>query len=465
METVMRPLKSFLRTTGLALGLAAVGLVVIPAVDFEGFTSVAIAQQNRVVKERPPQRVAPQVTPPYFDRYTKAQELIAVEDYAGALEMIDKMVSLRGINDYERAIAIQLRGLIYYEQDNFPGAIREYEAVVASPNLPYRFADGAKYTLAQFYAIEGNFQKSLDLLLEWLQYQPEPKSNEWHYIAQTYYQLGVQQAKTNKTRALESYRKGIPLIEYAIDIANADPLIEVRENWYELQGVLYYELGDYAKVRDILEIMIVKWPRPRYWVQLSAMYSELRQDVKQLAVMDVAYRLGFITAETNLVAVAQLYMISAPYLSSKVLEKGMSDDCGEACIDGEKAKNQKLLGQALLNAKEFEKAGGPLSLAAAEEEDGELFFQLGAIYMSIEEWEKAANSFQKAIKKGDLRQEGEAYIRLGSVYFNMEQFKKSEDAFKQARKFPSVRKQANGWIEYIGFEKARLKRLAAAGLR
>ena len=337
--------------------------------------------------------------------------------------------------------------------------------MLALPNLPYRFTDNVKYTLAQFYAIEGNFQKSLDILLDWLSYQPDPSSSQWHYIAQTYYQLGLQQAKTNKNRALESYRKGIPLIETAIDIAKLNPTTQVRENLYELQFVLYYELSNYSKVRDILEIIIVKWPRPRYWVQLSAMYSELREDEKQLAVMDVGYRLGFITAETNLVTVAQLYMISAPYLSAKVLEKGMRDDCGDACIDKEKARNQKLLGQAHLNAKDFAKAGKPLSLAAAEEENGELYFQLGVVYMSIEEWEKAEDTLQKAIKKGDLKQEGEAYLRLGSVYFNMEQFKKAEDAFKAARRFPKVRKNAKGWIEYIVAEKARLKRLAAAGLR
>ena len=461
----MRPFKTFLKTTSLALALTAVGLVASPAVDLGSFDSSAFAQQDRVVKQRPRQRVAPQVSPEFFKRYETAQELIAEENYIEALEVINKMANRRGINDYERSIAVQLRGLIYYEQDNFPWAIREYEAVLALPNLPYRFMDNIKYTLAQFYAIEGNYQKSLDILLDWLSYQLDPRSSQWHYIAQTYYQLGLQQDKTNKNRALESYRKGIPLIETAIDIAKLNPTTQVRENLYELQFVLYYELSNYSKVRDILEIIIVKWPRPRYWVQLSAMYSELREDEKQLAVMDVGYRLGFITAETNLVTVAQLYMISAPYLSAKVLEKGMRDDCGDACIDKEKARNQKLLGQAHLNAKDFSKAGKPLSLAAAEEENGELYFQLGVVYMSIEEWEKAEDTLQKAIKKGDLKQEGEAYLRLGSVYFNMEQFKKAEDAFKAARRFPKVRKNAKGWIEYIVAEKARLKRLAAAGLR
>jgi tetratricopeptide (TPR) repeat protein len=461
----MRPFKAFLKTTSLALALAAVGLVASPAVDLGSFGSSAFAQQDRVVKQRPPQRVAPQVTPAFFKLYEAAQEAMAEENYTEAMDFIEKMITRRGFNDYERSIALQLKGSIYYEQDNIPGAIRAYEAVLASSNIPYRFADSVRYTLAQFYAIEDKYQKSLDILLDWLQYQPDPRPSQWHYIGQTYYQLGLRQAKTNKNRALESYRKGIPLVETAINIAKADPEMEVRENWYEVQLVLYYELSNYAKVRDILEVMIIQWPRARYWVQLSAMYSELREDEKQLAVIDVAYRLGFVTAETNLVSVAQLYMISAPYLSAKVLEKGMGDDCGEACIDKEKAKNQKLLGQAHLNAKDFAKAGDPLSLAAEEEENGELFFQLGIVYMSIEEWEEAADTFQKAIKKGDLRQEGEAYIRLGSAYFNMEQFKKAENAFKAARKFPKVRKNAKGWINYISAEKARIRRLAAAGLR
>ena len=228
---------------------------------------------------------------------------------------------------------------------------------------------------------------------------------------------------------------------------------------------MYYELGNHAKVRDILELMIVKWPRPRYWIQLSVMYSELNEDENQMAVMDVAYRLGFITAETNLVSIAQLYMVSSPYLAAKVLEKGMDDDCGEGCIDNEDPKYQKLLGQAHLNSKDYIKAGDPLSLAAAEEETGELWFQLGIVFMQLENWAKAEDAFQKALKKGDLRQEGQTHIWLGTAFFNQEKFKKAEDTFKKARGFKSVRRNANGWIDYIGAEKARLRRLAAAGLR
>ena len=98
----MRPFKTFLKTTSLALALAAGGLVAAPAVDLGSFDSSAFAQQDRVVKQRPRQRVAPQVSPEFFKRYETAQELIAEENYVEALEVINKMANRRGINEYER---------------------------------------------------------------------------------------------------------------------------------------------------------------------------------------------------------------------------------------------------------------------------------------------------------------------------------------------------------------------------
>jgi len=164
----------------------------------------------------------------------------------------------------------------------------------------------------------------------------------------------------------------------------------------------------------------------------------------------------------NIINMAQLYNLNgAPYLAAKAMENGFAD--GE--LEKGNQKNQKLLGEAWLTSREYERSTVPLNLAARDADDGALYIQLGHVYSTLEDWAKTAQAIQRAINKGDLKRRDQAYLYMGMAYFNMEEFKKAEAAFREARKDERSRRTVNGWLKYITNEKARLVRLANAGLR
>lgn len=422
--------------------------------------------QQRDVPERPKRRT-PAMSEANYRILQEAQELVDQDKTREALEQVNKLLERRGINEYEEAMAHNYLGFLYYDLGNTQRAIQEYEKVIGNPNVPYSFEDSVKYTLAQIYAIDDQFEKALAMLNDWFRYQENPQLSAYQLKGQIYYQMGQKfEEQGNQARAREYYRLGMEPLEYAISQAKAEGK-EIRENWYQLLTALAYALGDVEKAKDTLEIMIVRWPRPQYWVQLAGMYSELEQYERQLAVMDVAYRLGYIEREQNLLNVAQLYNAnSVPYLAARVIEKGFGEtnEEGEPLIDPTDPDNQETYGLALLYAKEYEEATDPLKKAAQEAEEGDIYLQLGHVYSTLEQWGDAADAMRNAIRKGVSRPD-QAYLYLGQAYFNMENFDRAAEAFREARKNQRSRRSADSWLDYIRAERQRIRRLADAGLR
>ncbi len=457
-----------------ALALGAVLCTATLAIPVFNFDNTAYAQERRV-KTRPKQSATPQMSPETFELFERAQEEVEVGNNAGALDLVDSLLARKGLSSYEMAMGYQMRGFVFYQEENYKKAIQEYSKILQLPDIPYGTVDAIRYTVAQLLSIEGDYQRSLQELEEWFSYQPSPNAQAFFFKGQVHYQYGIELEKAGNIAAADKqFKQGIIEVETTINMAKADPNLEILENWYQMDSALYFQLENYAAVRDILEIMIVKWPRPQYWVQLSAMYNELGQFDRQLAVLDVAYRLGFLQKETNIVTIAQLYSINGvPYLAAKALEQNMKprmvDGKEVSLVDPKDEKNLILLGQSYLTARDYKKATTPLAKAAEIAPDGKVFLQLGSVYSTLEDWKNASAALQKAIEKKGLDNLDQAYLYLGLAYVNFRQFDKAEEAFKNARRSAGPKDEktpriVNGWLNYIKAEKARLQRLAAAGI-
>ena len=72
-----------------------------------------------------------------YEKLTEIQELVETKDYATAQKLISDVISgKKKLSDYERAQVFNLSGYSYYLQEDFEGAIRAYDQVLAVPDLP-----------------------------------------------------------------------------------------------------------------------------------------------------------------------------------------------------------------------------------------------------------------------------------------------------------------------------------------
>ncbi|RMF16814.1 MAG: hypothetical protein D6757_02135 [Alphaproteobacteria bacterium] len=378
---------------------------------------------------------------PVYEKIARAQKLMEEGDKEGARAKLLDLMDDR-INDYEKAIVLQFLGQLAIEAENYKEAIPYYEQITRLERAPDNIINAATQALAQLYFANEDYTRAIDYMKRWMATQETESPTSDIFLARAYY-------------ALEDFPNVVKYAERAIQLAQQQGR-KVEENWWLLLRAAYFELKNYEKVRDILEILAVTYDKPEYWRQLAAIYSELGMEDKNLAAMEVAYRRGFLEEKPRyLMSLAQLYLyhnvpIKAAWVLERALKEGKVEKSGEV---------YELLGQAYLNAQEMEKAEGPLRKAAELENKGELWMRLGQVLVERNKWKEAVDALQKAIDSGDLKEPAFAWVLIGTAQFNLENFKEARAAFRKASKFKETRKTARQWLKYIDSELKRRSQL------
>jgi len=432
---------------GILLGLAAGGLMVVGGVVGAG-VDAAYAQEaqegSKKLREEMESRKVDSLRSTVYEDIAAAQTLLEEGGAESKQEAIQDLRDLMedDLNDYERGIVEQIFASIAIDEGDYGRAIGHYEQILALENVPVSLDISALQALGQLYLAEEEYEKSIQMVTEWLTFQKDPGPQPYIWLAQAYY-------------GMENWEKILETTDVAITLAR-ERGAPIQENWYLLQRLAHFERGDMEKVAEILEILAVNWDKPEYWKQLSAAYAELDMREKQLAALEVAYRRGFLDKESELINLAQLYMFhEVPIKAAWVLEDGMDREIVE-----KNGENYATLGQAYLNAAELEKAEDPLRQAAQMQEDGELWMRLGQVFVEREQWEEAIPSLTNAADSEDLDEPGYAYMLLGQAYFNTAQFDKAVEQFRNATRRDVTEDNARKWIQYTRKEVQRREQLS-----
>ncbi len=420
---------------GFALALSLLFATHLPAQDAEG--EAAAAQQQT--------RKTPAMRERVYQRLSTAQECAEAEDMECAMETLERVRNMNGLNSYEIAQMWNFYAFIYFGQDNYDEAMRAYEMVLAQPDLPLGMDTNVRYTLTQLYFQQERYQESVDMLDSWFAISEDPGPEAYVLKAQIFYQL-------------EDYRAGIEPIRTALEVATAKGQ-ELRENWYRLLNVFYYELEDYPNVIEVLGTIINIWPKEEYFTQLSAMYGLEGDDAAQLGLYETAFEAGWLDQGTELVQLSQLLLqADAPIKAAYIMEAGLEDGTIES-----NEVNFRVLAQAYQLAQEDEKAIMPLRRAAdLTTENGELDLRLAQSYQNLLQWEDCVASGRDALDKGELRREDQAYMIVGACLFEQQEYGAARTAFNSAAEDTRSRSAANSWVTFVDAEETRENELAAA---
>ncbi len=425
-------------TTAICLALVGGLLAVTPvsAQDDEDAAERKSASQQT--------KQAHAVSKEVYDRIQKAQEMVDAKDYQGALKSLNSLYNPDKLTEYEQSNVLNYIGFVYYNMDDIPNAIRTYERMVAIPSLEEQLRKQTTYTLAQLFTMEENYNKALTTLDRWFQLETNPAPEPFILKAQNLYQV-------------ERYAEMIKPIESAMQVAEKRGK-EIREDWYVLLNFAYYRQENYRMVRDIQKIMLVNWPKKRYWFSLAGAYTELGEDENLINAYAAASDQGMFEKESELVTMAQLYMQrEVPYKAGQLLEKEMAS--GRV---SKNAKNYRLLSQAWQLSMEDEKAIPALTEAARLSSDGELDVRLGNALLNTGKYAECVASVESGIRKGSLKSPDNAQISLGMCQYNLRKYNSAINAFQAAAKTPRSRKIANQWINVIRAEIQRNEQIKLA---
>ncbi|MFT6331066.1 MAG: tetratricopeptide (TPR) repeat protein, partial [Bermanella sp.] len=275
--------------TGVLLSSVQVNVVNAQEAPLISEKTVQTVQAVETVQvERKTKRV-PTLRSKVYDQLSRAQSLADAGNQVEAFEVLDQVKSKHSsMNSYEQAMMYNFYGFIHYAVENYDQAIVAFENVVQQQPIPETFEQATLFSLAQLHMMRGNFDKTI------------LKIEQWDTIQNRLYPNTDMPAKNLVLKAQAMYQKqdyaaSSGYINAAVQQVETNDLgFQVDEQWYVLQRAVYFELKQPENVKNVLLKLVKNFEAPKYWLQLAGMYAELGQEVKQLAVMEIAAQKSFV---------------------------------------------------------------------------------------------------------------------------------------------------------------------------
>lgn len=362
------------------------------------------------------------------------QELVEQEDYTQAHELLQELRERSRLTPYEVAQAWNYTAYVYYLQERYREAISAYRQVLNQGGIPNALVQSSLKTLSQLYFVVEDYAKALETVEGLIASLEEPSADAYLLLGQAHFQL-------------KQYKQALAPIRTAIDLYQ-DQGERPKENWLLLLQVIYYELEDYERMVEVLKELIHLYPKDRYLMTLAAVYSQLGETRKQLAITEGLYDKGHIQASHEILNLANLYMLHGlPFKAAQLLEKEMD---AQRIVKSE--DHLRLLSQAWHQAREDEKAISPLEQAAALAQDGNLYVRLAQSYINLERWDEAAQALRKGLDKGGLQRSDTAQVMLGMALFNQDKLAQARSVFEKALADERSHKTAEEWLAHVDNE-------------
>lgn len=407
------------------LAMFVAGLVVLPSL------AGAKEEEKRREKPKPETRRIESTGKFAYTRLEKAQKALSAGKASEALGALDELKARQDqLSEYEQAMMWQTYAYAYSAQERYAQAAEAFEKCLASDALPPQSVIDGRYNLAQLYLVQEKYAKAIDNFEIWFKAAENPSADAHYMMAAAYAQA-------------ERPREALPHAKNAV--AKAD---SPKESWLQLLLSLHFQLGELRDAAGVLEKLIVAFPKKTYWMQLAAAYSQVDDKKRALATLELAERQGFLTGENEVRNLIQLYLANdIPYRAALQLERAIAD--GRVPND---ARNQELLANTWLLARERERAIAPLERAAELSDDGNLYARVGQVYAADERWDLARAALAKALAKGGLRDAGNVHLLLGIANASESRSQEARRAFSAASKYDSSARSAAQWLEHLDEE-------------
>lgn len=443
----IRRRKPFLRSTvlftGIFLGGWLASITLLAWVNPNSAYGVASAQGEETEKRKTVR--TPAMREKVYKKLASAQEAAEAKEYPKSMAILDELKKDPDLNCYEIAMTWTYIAYIYATQDKYKEALPAYINVLKQECVPEGLEQSTLFSIAQMYLATDQPREAIKYMKRWFAIAT-PNPQAYIMLGQCYFMV-------------DDFKGVVREVEKAIALSKSQGG-EPNEQWLLMLRAAYYELGNMAKVTEVLEELVRLYPKGQYFLQLSSVYGEQGKELLQTLTLESSYDGGYFSHEREYIALSSLLLnAEVPYKSAKVMEEGIKKK-----IVKEKINNLKILAQAWNLAQEPRESIRVLKKAAKISKDGELYVQLGLAYSGLDEWTACVGALRSGLKKGKLKRIGEAQFRLGVCLFNTDNLDGAIEVFKKAAK--SENKQtaqtAQSWIDYLRDEKARRQALEAA---
>lgn len=371
------------------------------------------------------------------------QELLEVEDFAGALAKLNSIRDRR-LNPYETAHVLRFVGLVYYQTEKLAESHAAYEQALAQKRLPESMIASLLGSLGRLGLMREDYAYAEMRFSQLLAIEGMDTPANQFLLAVAY----LRQEKFTDTR-----RVLVRAIEAERQQGRQPP-----ENWLSMLSSTHFALEDYEAMRAVLRELVELYPRERYLLNLAAVHGQLGDRRRQIALVESLRDDGRLETQSRLKMLVNLFLAEGlAYKAARLLEAEI--ERGRIVAD---VRTLEQLSQAWYIANDFEKAIPALERAAAISDSGELYMRLAGLHMDVYEWQAAELAARKALERGALMREGSAWMLLGMAQVRLNRLSEAANNFHRAANFDESRGYADQWLAYVENER---KKQASLSLR
>lgn len=371
-----------------------------------------------------------------FKILDSGQELLDAGDIPAAREVLENGLQ-RKSTDYEQAQMLNMLGYLWYEADDLEQATATYRRALALDDLPESMLVRLYLTLGQVYLVAEKYDDAESHLRQLVNFENQDTAHNRVLLATAL--LGQERYGD----ALDPLRSAIGELEARGEAP--------RENWLSMLSSIYYEMDDLAAMRDVVERLVLLYPREQYLMNLAALHGQLGDSERQLAFVEALLDDDRLTQATHLQMVVNLYLgAELPHKAATLLARALADERLERNVT-----NLELLSQAWYMSAEVDRAVAPLEEAAGLSESGDLYLRLARLHMDAARWDEAEAAARAALERGGLRQEGQAWLLAGMAEVRLKRFTQARSHFEEAATFDATARYAGQWLAYLETEQAR----------
>lgn len=371
------------------------------------------------------------------DLQSRFQPLSEAKKWDEAIVFIKGMIARNTPTSYDYAYLQDYLARLYLQKGDYVNAIAPYEAALRLGDTYGYFdkkaTDQMLDYLAKLYYSEATASKSPAIQQQYLakatvyikrimDSTPNPSTDSiLFYTTLLYNRAVVDPENINQEllkQASDEARKGL--------LSTNRP----KENFYLILLSTLQQQGDYKSAAEYYELLVKQYPSNKnYWQQLWALYTNLSQsgdekssneyNLRAILTLERAQALGFMnTPKDNYNLVGAYFNLQQFGKATELLYAGLKKGTIESSL-----ANWTLLASCYQQINKEH-----MAIKALEEatqlypEAGQLDFQIGQFYYSLEKTNDAYRHFKLAIAKGNLAKPVAVYSFLAFMCYELGKF-------------------------------------------
>ena len=332
---------------------------------------------------------------------------------------------------YDHFVILRTYAYFLISQDRNEEALNYLKIADKKSRMPEYDVFMLKFVLGQVLYVNGEREEAKKAFLEWVDIGTK---NEFDLRPEGYATLATIFAQDSE------WDDALIYITLALDNSSI-----FMENWAQLKFAIHVEKKQYMLALEVAQDLVRVKPKNKPYIeQMAGVYNVIKFEEESLAALEFKLQQNLLTKSSEYVNLANFYLYKKlPIDSSKVIEKGL-----KLKILKNDIKNNELLSNAYIIAKDFENAIRALVNVTKISDDSKYDYRIGQIYLQNSDYSDAIKFFKIAREKGWKSKPGSLELLIGICFIELDNFDSARIELAKASDL-GKEEEVDPWISYM----------------